>query len=79
MTDRVKRNLRVVAVAMGVVSFAWGAAVVHQASQADDGGPPLGAICASVPAFLLLVGAGAVWSSTSSAKRERGFDVINRS
>ncbi len=45
MTDRGKLALRVVAIIMGVAAFAWGAEVVRQALQADDGGPALGAIC----------------------------------
>jgi hypothetical protein len=65
MPDRGKIVLRVVAIIMGVAGFAWGAEVVRQALQADDGGPPLGAICMAVPAFGLLMGAGAVWSSTN--------------
>jgi hypothetical protein len=65
MMDRGKLVLRVVAIIMGVAAFAWGAEVVRQALQADDGGPPLGAICMAVPAFALLIGAGAIWSSTT--------------
>ena len=65
MTDRGKFALRVVAIIMGIAAFAWGAEVVRQALQADDGGPPLGAMCMAVPAFGLLIGAGAVWSSTN--------------
>jgi hypothetical protein len=65
MMERGKLAVRIVAIIMGVAAFAWGGEVVRQALQADDGGPPLGAICMAVPAFGLLVGAGAVWSSTN--------------
>ena len=65
MADRSKLILRVVALIMGVAAFAWGAEVARQALQADDGGPPLGAICMALPAVVLLIGAGAVWSFTN--------------
>ena len=65
MTDREKLTVRVVATIMALAAFGWGAEVVRQALQADDGGPPLGAICMAVPAFALLIGAAAVWSFTN--------------
>ena len=65
MTDRGKLAIRIVAIVMGVAAFAWGTGVVRQALQADDGGPPLGAICMTLPTFALLIGAGAVWSSAN--------------
>jgi hypothetical protein len=78
MTDRGKFALRVVAIIMGLAAFAWGAEVVRQALQADDGGPPLGAICMAVPAFGLLIGAGAVWSSTNRRNARQDFDVMQK-
>lgn len=43
-----------------LAAAAWSVVVIRQSPQADDGGPPLGALCMAVPA-LLLVGAGAAW------------------
>lgn len=65
MTHRGKLALRVAAIAIAVAAIAWGAQVVRQARQADDGGPPIGALCMALPAFGLLIGAGAVWSATN--------------
>lgn len=65
MTDETKTSLRVVAVVMTVGAIAWGAGVVWQVRQADDRGPPMGAICMAFPAFALLIGAGAIWSRTN--------------
>lgn len=78
MADRGNWALRVVAIVLGLAAFAWGAEVIRQALQADDGGPPLGAICMAVPAFGLLIGAGAVWSSTKRRDSRQGFDVVQR-
>lgn len=62
-----KFTLYVVAGIMAITAFAFGVEIVRQALQADDGGPPLGAICMAAPAFALLIGAGVVWSA---AKRK---------
>ncbi len=78
MTDRGKTVTRIIAIVMALAAFAWGAEVVRQALQADDGGPPLGAICMAVPAFGLLIGAGAVWSSTNRRDARQGFDVVQK-
>jgi hypothetical protein len=61
---REKVVLRLVARATAIGAFAWGAEVVRQALQSDDGGPPAGAIGAAMPAFALLIGAGFIGSST---------------
>jgi hypothetical protein len=50
---------------MALAAFGWGGEIVREALQADDGGPPLGALCMAVPSILLLIGAGGVWSSTN--------------
>jgi hypothetical protein len=78
MADGGKLTLRVMAIVMVVAAFAWGAEILRQALQADDGGPPLGAICMAIPSVVLLLGAGAVWFSTTGRGRKRGFDVIEK-
>lgn len=64
MTDREKRGRRIVSIAMILVALLWGVEVVRQALRADDGGPPLGALCAALPAFGLIIAAGILWAST---------------
>jgi peptidoglycan/LPS O-acetylase OafA/YrhL len=66
MNVRVRRG---VSIFMAVAAAAWGAFVVHTALQADDGGPPLGAICFALPGFVLLVAAGAVWPKRTEIPR----------
>lgn len=44
----------------------WGFEIWRQANAADDGGPPLGALCMAMPSIGLMIGAGAVWSRTRS-------------
>ena len=65
MENRFKHLSRVLAIVMVVGAAAWGAAVVRLALKTDDGGPPLGVICMAVPAFGLLIGAGAAWTSSN--------------
>jgi hypothetical protein len=76
--DRRKRKLRIIAAIMVVAAFAWGAEIVRQALEADDGGPPLGALCMAVPSIGLLIGAGVVWSSTNRRGVGRGFEVFQK-
>jgi hypothetical protein len=52
---------RVASIVLIAGAACWGAIVVRQALQTDDGGPPLGAICSALPAFILLIAGGAVW------------------
>jgi hypothetical protein len=61
MSDGGKLTLRVIAIVMALAAVTWGFEIWRQAHAADDGGPPLGAICMAVPSIALLIGAGAVW------------------
>jgi len=67
-----------IAIVMALAAFAWGGEILRQALQADDGGPPIGALCMAVPSIGLLIGAGAVWSSTNRRDERHGFDVIEK-
>jgi hypothetical protein len=45
-----------------VAAAVWIAAdIIRQSLRADDGGPPMGALCLAVPAAVLLIGAAVVW------------------
>jgi hypothetical protein len=70
--------LRAIAIVLVIAAIAWGAEIIRQALAADDGGPPLGAICMAVPSIGLLIGAGILWSLTIQPDDRRGFDVIRR-
>ena len=65
MSEGGKLTLRIIAVVMVLAAVAWAFEIWRQAQAADDGGPPLGAICMAVPSIGLLIGAGAIWSSTN--------------
>jgi hypothetical protein len=54
---------RLVGICLIVGAAAWGAEVMRQANAADDGGPPLGALCMALPSVILLIAAGAVLSA----------------
>ena len=78
MANRGKLALRTVAIIMSVAALLWAAEIVRQAMQFDDGGPPAGAICMAVPAFVLIIGAGAVWSSTNRRNVQRGVNSVHQ-
>ena len=59
-----KTNLRVLAVLMAVLAIVIGIFVPRAALSFEDGGPPLGAIVCALPAFGLLITAGAIWNRT---------------
>ena len=65
MMDSGKLAARLVAVIMVIGAVGWGAWVFRQASEMDDGGPPLGALVMGAPALGLFIGAGVVWSWTN--------------
>lgn len=75
---RGKLAVRVIAFLMILAAFGWGAEIVRQALKADDGGPPIGAICMAVPSIVLLLGAGVVWSLTNRRNDGRGCDVTEK-
>lgn len=58
--------MQFVSIALALAAAVWTAVVVRQALQADDGGPPLGAVFMAVPAVVLLTAAGAVWPKRAS-------------
>jgi hypothetical protein len=60
---------RIVSAALALAAVGWGVSVVNQAQQTDDGGPPIGALCAASPGFLLLIAAGAVWPQRKGVDR----------
>jgi hypothetical protein len=55
---------RIIASVMAVAAIVWGMVVVWQATQREYD-PPIGALCAAIPAIGLLIGARVVWSRTS--------------
>jgi hypothetical protein len=52
-----RRTFSIVLIAAAVV---WGAIVARLAREYGDG-PPMGALCSAIPAFVLLIVGGALW------------------
>jgi hypothetical protein len=52
---------RVASMVMLAGAIAWTTEIIRQALLADDGGPPMGALCMAMPAIFLLICGGAVW------------------
>jgi hypothetical protein len=65
MSDRWKITLRVIAVVTFLTAVAWGMEIWRQIQAADDGGPPLGAICMAIPSIALLICSGALSTRTN--------------
>ena len=59
---------RSVSILLVALAVAVGVNVTRQALASDDGGPPLGALCAGLPAIVFLIGAALVWNLGESTK-----------
>ncbi len=59
---------RIISLAVGVVAVVWGVIVMRMAIK-SEAEPPMGAICFALPAFGLLIAAGAIWPKKSARRR----------
>lgn len=68
---RLVQRDRLTSIVLATLAAIWALAVVVLA-WGDSGGEPLiGAVCVSLPAFALLIGAGAMWPSADARQDPR--------